>query len=47
MQYLTCPVMLCFVQAENNLLQFYIEDTEHFAKDNKMIINKKKKKVIS
>ena len=33
--------------AENNLLQFYIEDTENFAKDNKMIINKKKTKVIS
>ena len=33
--------------AVNNLLQFYIEDTENFAQDNKMIINKKKTKIIS
>ena len=33
--------------AENNLLQYYIQDTESFVKDNKMIINKKKTKVIS
>ena len=32
---------------ENNLLQFYIEDTENFASENKMVINKKKTKVIS
>ena len=32
---------------ENNLLQYYIEDTENFVQQNKMIINKKKTKVIS
>ena len=31
----------------NNLLQFYIEDTENFVEDNKMVLNKKKTKVIS
>ena len=33
--------------AENNLLQYYIEDTEQFVKENKMVLNKKKTKVIS
>ena len=32
---------------ENNLLQFYIRDTEQFVKDNKMVINKNKTKVMS
>ena len=32
---------------ENNLLQFYIHDTENFARENKLVINKKKTKVIS
>ena len=32
---------------ENNLLQFYMEDTENFVEDNKMKINMKKTKVIS
>ena len=32
---------------ENNLLQFYISDTEKFAYENKMVINKQKTKVIS
>ena len=31
---------------ENNLLQFYLEDTEQFTKDNMMRINPKKSKVI-
>ena len=33
--------------AQNNLLQYYIQDTEKFTTDNKMIINKKKTKIIS
>ena len=33
--------------AQNNLLQYYIEDTEKFTADNKMVINKKKTKIIS
>ena len=33
--------------AQNNLLQYYIHDTENFVADNKMIINKTKTKVIS
>ena len=33
--------------AENNLLQYLVQDTEHFAKANKMIINKEKTKIIS
>ena len=33
--------------AENNLLQYYIQDTEKFVSDNKMVINKKKTKIIS
>ena len=32
---------------ENNLLQFYIKDTENFVGENKMVINTKKTKVIS
>ena len=32
---------------ENNLLQLYINDTEDFVGENKMVINKKKTKVIS
>ena len=32
---------------ENNLLQFYIDDTENFARDNLLVINKQKTKVIS
>ena len=32
---------------DNNLLQFYIHDTENFARENKLVINKKKTKVIS
>ena len=32
---------------ENNLLQFYIKDTEQFVLQNRMIINKQKTKVIS
>jgi hypothetical protein len=32
---------------ENNLLQYFISDTEQFVSDNKMVINKKKTKVIS
>jgi hypothetical protein len=31
---------------ENNLLQFYLDDTEKLTKDNKMIINSKKSKII-
>ena len=33
--------------AENNLLQFYINDTEQFVQENNMVINKDKTKVIS
>ena len=33
--------------AENNLLQYYLHDTEKFTADNKMIINKQKTKVLS
>ena len=33
--------------AENNLLQFYISDTEQFVQENNMVINKDKTKVIS
>ena len=32
---------------QNNLLQYYIEDTENFASQNKMVLNKNKTKVIS
>ena len=32
---------------ENNLLHYFIEDTEKFVQTNKMVINKKKTKVIS
>ena len=32
---------------ENNLLQYYIKDTEKFVSDNKLVINKQKRKVIS
>ena len=32
---------------EHNLLHFYIRDTEQFAAENKMVINKRKTKVIS
>ena len=32
---------------QNNLLHYYIKDTEHFASENKMVINKSKTKVIS
>ena len=32
---------------ENNLLQFFIRDTEQFVEENKMVINKQKTKVIS
>ena len=32
---------------ENNLLQYYIEDSEQFASENKLVINKTKTKVIS
>jgi hypothetical protein len=32
---------------ENNLLQFYIKDTEHFVAENNMVINMQKTKVIS
>ena len=32
---------------KNNLLQLYIKDTENFVRDNRMVINKKKTKVIS
>ena len=32
---------------ENNLLQLYVKDTENFVRDNRMVINKKKTKVIS
>ena len=39
----TCHVL----PDENNLLQFYINDTENFVEENKMVINKKKTKVIS
>ena len=31
---------------ENNLLQYYISDTEQFVADNKMVINKQKTKII-
>ena len=31
---------------ENNLLQFYLDDTEKFTQDNKMVINSKKSKII-
>ena len=31
---------------EDNLLQFYINDTEDFAYENRMVINKQKTKVI-
>ena len=33
--------------AENNMLQYYISDTEEYVSENKMIINKHKTKVIS
>ena len=33
--------------AENNLLQYLVHDTEHFAKANQMVINKEKTKIIS
>ena len=33
--------------AENNLLQFYVSDTEQFVQENNMVINKEKTKVIS
>ena len=33
--------------ANRNLLQYYIEDTEHFVQENKRVINKKKTKIIS
>ena len=33
--------------AQNNLLQYYVEDTEKFTTENKMVINKKKTKIIS
>ena len=33
--------------AENNLLQYYISDTEQFVSDNNMVINKQKTKVLS
>ena len=32
---------------DNNLLQYYISDTEQFTNENKMIINKEKTKIIS
>lgn len=32
---------------ENNLLQYYVTDTEQFAAENKMVINKQKTKIIS
>jgi hypothetical protein len=32
---------------ENNLIQYYIKDTEKFVSDNKLVINKQKTKVIS
>ena len=32
---------------QNNLLQYYIEDTENFASQNKMVLNKNKTRVIS
>ena len=33
--------------AKNNLLQYYLSDTENFVQENKMIINKQKTKVMS
>ena len=33
--------------ANRNLLQYFIEDTERFVQENKMVINKKKTKIIS
>ena len=33
--------------AENNLLQYYVSDTEQFTKSNNMVINKKKTTVIN
>ena len=32
--------------SQNNLLQYYLDDTDKFTKENKMIINSKKSKVI-
>ena len=32
---------------ENNLLQYYLRDTEQSAEENKMVINKQEKKIIS
>ena len=32
---------------QNNLLQYYVTDTEHFVEENKMVINKQKTKIMS
>ena len=32
---------------KNNLLQYYVRDTEQFALENKLVINKQKTKIIS
>ena len=35
------------LSAKNNLLQYYLSDTENFVRENKMIINKQKTKFMS